>query len=78
MRILYKGINNKYYLDINTMSEILNINKSSLYRSLYKLNDIDKIHFKNQILYNENILYNYMKDCLFKKLQIDNGHQNDK
>lgn len=68
MMILYTDENNNRYIDFQTLKNILNIKKSSLYRAVKETDYVNPIKYKNQYLYNEELLYELMKKKLFKRL----------
>lgn len=69
MNIIEYRINggNKFY-DFSTINQILKIDRSKLQRDLKRLSGKDFIKYKNQYLYNENILFQLMEEQLIERL----------
>lgn len=70
--ILYLDEKENKLFDFNTLQQILKFNKSKLHREINKLENIKAIKYKNQILYEEKVLYLLMKKKLIKRLN-ENG-----
>ena len=69
MNVIEYRINgeNKFY-DFSTINQILKIDRSKLQRDLKRISGNDFIKYKNQYLYNENILFQLMEEQIIERL----------
>jgi hypothetical protein len=69
MIILCQDEKGNNLFDFSNLQKILNFNKSKLYRELKKLDQVEKIKYKNQNLYPEKVLFSLMKMKLIQRLE---------
>jgi hypothetical protein len=64
----YRIDGSKPLYDFRTLQNILNIDRSKLQRNLKRFVGTDYVEYKNQYLYNEEILFQLMEDTLWDRL----------